>query len=136
MDIDANLALWERHATAENRRDLDDLLATLSEDCVCEVMPTHAVFLGKAGAEEFYRALWHSIPNAQFQVRQRWVTGDGVVEESVLAGEVVADLFGVPARGVVELPIARMIPVRGEVITGERLYFDLGLLLQANAPIA
>ena len=40
--------LWVRHSIAEDRRDIDGLIATLAPDCGYEVVPTGQVWDGHA----------------------------------------------------------------------------------------
>jgi hypothetical protein len=46
--------LWVRHSIAEDRRSIDGLIATLSADCVYEIVPTGQRWEGHAGARAFY----------------------------------------------------------------------------------
>jgi ketosteroid isomerase-like protein len=46
--------LWIKHSIAEDKRDLDGLIATLSEDCVYEIVPTGQRWEGHEGARSFY----------------------------------------------------------------------------------
>ena len=46
--------LWQRHSIAEDRRDIDGLIATLTPDCVYELVPTGQRWEGHVGAREFY----------------------------------------------------------------------------------
>ena len=39
-EYEAIRELWKQHSKAEERRDLPGLLATLTEDCVYEIVPT------------------------------------------------------------------------------------------------
>ena len=50
--------LWKRHSIAEDRRDLDGLISTLTEDCVYEVVNTGGVWHGHEGA----RKILHGAP--------------------------------------------------------------------------
>jgi len=50
--------LWVRHSIAEDNRDLDGLISTLTDDCVYEIVPTGQRWTGHDGARAFYRASW------------------------------------------------------------------------------
>ncbi len=58
--------LWVRHSIAEDRRDIDGLIATLSEDCVYEFVPTDQRWEGHAGARAFYGELFAAFPDNAF----------------------------------------------------------------------
>jgi hypothetical protein len=51
----ANYQLWIEHARAENRRELERLVATLHEDCEYEVVPLGLRWRGKDAVREFGR---------------------------------------------------------------------------------
>jgi steroid delta-isomerase-like uncharacterized protein len=124
-----NKHLWQRHVLAENRRQLDELLDTLSDDCVYEIVPTGHAFRGKAEVAEFYRSLWAAIPDARLVLKNRIIGEDGILEESVLTGLPVGELFGFPPTSErIELPMAIVFPMRDGKILGERIYFDSGRL--------
>jgi len=54
--------LWIDHSKAEDSRDLAGLIATLSEDCVYEIVPTGERWEGQPGARAFYTSfLRHSL---------------------------------------------------------------------------
>jgi hypothetical protein len=42
--------LWVRHSIAEDRRDVDGLIATLAPDCTYEIVPTGQRWEGHDGA--------------------------------------------------------------------------------------
>jgi len=43
--------LWVRHSIAEDRRDIDGLIATLAPDCVYEIVPTGQRWVATTGRE-------------------------------------------------------------------------------------
>ena len=55
--------LWINHSKAEDGRDLDGLIATLSADCVYEIVPTGERWIGHAGAREFYTSFLSAYPD-------------------------------------------------------------------------
>ena len=48
-EYEAVRELWKQHSQAEERRDLPGLLATLTEDCVYEIVGTEHVWHGHEG---------------------------------------------------------------------------------------
>ena len=126
MSLHQNKRLWQRHVLAENRRSVDGLLDTFSDEPVYQVMATGAVHRGRAAVAAFYTGLFQSMPDVTFDLIEVFVGENGVVEESVLVGTHTGDLFGLPPTGrPVRLPLIIVFPMRGGKILGERLYFDL-----------
>ena len=82
----ANYKLWIEHARAENRRELERLVATLHEDCEYEVVPLGRRWRGKDEVREFYRGLWRGIPNVRLTLLNR-VPLEGYLA-GVLGGEI------------------------------------------------
>lgn len=125
----ANHALWLEHAIAENRRELERLLATLHDECVYEVVPTGQVWRGKAEVSEFYRGLWAGIPDVKLDLLNRVDADDCVVEQSEVYGTMAGTLFGIPpSGGALRFRVVIFFPVRDGKFVGERVYFDLAEL--------
>jgi predicted ester cyclase len=76
--------LWKRHSIAEDRRDLDGLIATLTEDCVYEVVNTGAVWHGHDGARRFYTELLSAFPDVTFALTDIVIGPQGVCEEATV----------------------------------------------------
>jgi steroid delta-isomerase-like uncharacterized protein len=122
----ANYRLWIEHARAENRRELERLIATLHDDCEYEVVPLGRRWRGKEEVREFYRGLWRGIPNVKLTLLHRVDAEDCVVEESEIFGQMDGPLFGAPPSGR-ELcyRVVIFFPVRDGLFSGERVYFDV-----------
>ncbi|MGQ0569574.1 MAG: ester cyclase [Armatimonadota bacterium] len=131
-------SLWYRHAVAENARKLEELVATLSEDCVYDVIPWGLSYAGKDEARRFYRELWSALPDVKLTLLRHVIDEHCLVEESIVYGTHQGAWHGLPPSGnVVEFPLVIFFPVRDGLFTGERLYFDgASLLRQLNAPEA
>src|SRR5438067_1239908 len=78
--------LWKQHAIAEDRRDLPGLLATLTPDCVYEVVPTGQRWEGHDGAQAFYLAFLGAFPDVQFRLIDIVIGPQGVVEVAEMSG--------------------------------------------------
>src|SRR5689334_21389369 len=78
--------LWIKHSIAEDQRDLDGLIATLTEDCVYELMPTGQRWEGHAGAREFYTAFLGAFPDVKFDLTDIVIGPQGVIEVAELTG--------------------------------------------------
>ncbi len=127
----ANYALWIEHARAENRRELERLIATLHEDCEYEVVPTGQKWRGKDEVREFYRGLWAAIPDVKLQLLNRIDAEDCVVEESEVYGQMAGPLFGAePSGKMLRYRVVIFFPVRDRLFSGERVYFDLAEIVR------
>jgi steroid delta-isomerase-like uncharacterized protein len=129
MSVHQNKRLWQRHVLAENRRSIDGLLATLSDEPVYKVMATGSTHSGREAVARFYENLFASMPAVTFDLVAVYAGENGVVEESVMTGTQAGDLFGLRAtEQPVALPLTIVFPMRNGQILGERLYFDLDSL--------
>ena len=125
--------LWVEHSTAEDRRDLPGLIATLAPDCVYEVVPTGQRWEGHAGARAFYLSFLSAFPDVKFRLLDIVIGPQGVMEVAEMTGTHRGPWAGMEPTGR---------PVRLEVIihfpwdpaagkfAGEKVYFDRAALAQ------
>ncbi len=78
--------LWKAHSIAEDGRDIAGLLATLTPDCVYEVLPDGARWEGHAGATQFYTSLLGAFPDIHFDLQNIVIGPQGVCEEAQVTG--------------------------------------------------
>ena len=78
--------LWIRHAIAEDRRDIDGLVATLGADCTYEIVVTGQRWEGHDGARAFYTELFAAFPDNAFALSEVVVGPQGVFEVATLTG--------------------------------------------------
>jgi predicted ester cyclase len=123
--------LWVRHSIAEDRRDIDGLIATLAADCVYEIVPTGQRWQGHEGARRFYTELFAAFPDNAFALAEIVVGPQGVFEAATLTGTNLGPWAGAPPSG---LPVSLQVlilfpwdPVT-ERFRGERIWFDRGAL--------
>jgi predicted ester cyclase len=74
--------LWKAHSIAEDNRDLQGLIATLTEDCLYEVRGTGARWERHEGATRFYTELLAAFPDIHFDLEYIVVGPQGVCEEA------------------------------------------------------
>jgi hypothetical protein len=91
--------LWVRHSIAEDRRDIDGLVATLAPDCVYELISTGQRWEGHAGARAFYTELFAAFPDNAFALSEIVVGPQGVFEAARLTGTNVRPWAGAPPSG-------------------------------------
>jgi predicted ester cyclase len=121
--------LWVRHSIAEDARDIDGLVATLSTSCVYEIVPTGQRWEGHAGARAFYSELFAAFPDNAFALSEIVIGPQGVFEVATLTGTNQGPWVGVPATGLpVSLEVLILFPWDPvtERFTGERIWFDRG----------
>ncbi len=123
--------LWVRHSIAEDRRDIDGLIATLSEACVYEIVVTGQRWEGHTGARAFYTELFAAFPDNAFALSEIVVGPQGVFEVATLTGTNQGPWAGVPASGLaVALEVLILFPwdpASGRFL-GERIWFDRGAI--------
>ena len=121
--------LWVRHSIAEDRRDIDGLIATLAEGCAYEIVPTGQRWEGHAGARQFYEELFAAFPDNAFALSEIVIGPQGVFEVATLTGTNQGPWADVPPSGLaVSLEVLIYFPwdPATERFTGERIWFDRG----------
>jgi predicted ester cyclase len=119
--------LWVRHSIAEDKRDIDGLIATLSTDCVYEIAVTRQRWEGHDGARAFYTELFAAFPDNAFALSEIVVGPQGVFEVAMLTGTNQGPWAGAPRSGLaVSLEVLILFPWNRttERFSGERIWFD------------
>jgi predicted ester cyclase len=96
---DAIRELWKRHSIAEDNRDLPGLLATLTDDCVYELVQTGHRWEGHEGAARFYAGLLGGFPDIDFRLTNIVIGPQGVCEEADVTGTFENEWLGVAPTG-------------------------------------
>jgi len=78
--------LWKAHSIAEDRRDIAGLMATLTDDCVYELLPEGTRWEGHPGAVRFYTELISAFPDIHFDLQNIVIGPQGVCEEAKVTG--------------------------------------------------
>jgi predicted ester cyclase len=119
--------LWIDHSKAEDGRDLAGLIATLSADCVYEIVPTGERWEGHAGARRFYTSFLGAFPDVHFDLQDIVIGPQGVIEVTRMTGTHHGEWAGMPATGQrVETLIVIHFPWNAEAQrhAGEPIYHD------------
>lgn len=119
--------LWIAHSRAEDARDLQGLIDTLSEDCVYEIIPTGQRWEGHAGAREFYTTFLGAFPDVHFDLTDIVIGPQGVIEVADMTGTHRGVWAGLePSGKTVATKIIIHFPWNREArkFAGERVYFD------------
>jgi predicted ester cyclase len=124
--------LWQRHSIAEDRRDVDGLIATLTPECVYELVPTGQRWDGHAGARAFYGELFAAFPDNRFSLTDIVIGPQGVFEVATLEATHRAPFAGLePTNTAVRLTVAILFPWDPALglFQGERIFLDRAALL-------
>jgi hypothetical protein len=122
--------LWVRHSIAEDRRDIDGLVATLAPDCVYELVATGQRWEGHAGARAFYTELFAAFPDNAFALSEIVVGPQGVFEAARLTGTNLGPWAGAPPSGLaVDLEVLILFPwdLTALRFSGEKIWLGRGL---------
>ena len=118
--------LWKAHSIAEDRRDIAGLIATLTDDCVYELLPQGTRWEGHAGAVRFYTELISAFPDIHFDLQNIVIGPQGVCEEAKVTGTQKGRwLDRKPTGAKVEFSVVIFFPwdLEKKKFKGERVYF-------------
>jgi len=131
-DYDAIRELWKKHSIAEDARDLPGLIATLTTDCVYELVQTGHRWQGHEGAARFYTELLTAFPDIRFDLTDIVIGPQGVCEEANVSATQQAPWLGEqPREGQLEWKVLIWFPWDPErkLFRGEKVYtFGIDLL--------
>ena len=131
VELRAIKRLWVRHSIAEDRRDIDGLIATLAPDCMYEIVPTSQRWDGHDGARAFYTELFAAFPDNRFALTEIVIGPQGVFEAAQLTATNLGPWAGVAPSGLpVQLEVLILFPwdPASQRFRGERIWFDRGTL--------
>lgn len=136
-DYDAVRHLWKAHSLAEDARDIAGLMATLTEDCVYELVQTGHRWERHEGATRFYVELLTAFPDIDFALTSIVIGPQGVCEEAVVNGTFSAPWLDMEPTG--ELTVWRNViffpwDPEARLFTGERVYSFFPDLPEAGLP--
>ena len=120
--------LWKAHSIAEDRRDIPGLIATLTDDCVYELLPQGTRWEGHAGAVRFYTELISAFPDIHFDLQNIVIGPQGVCEEAKVTGTHKARwLDRKPTGEKVEFRVVIFFPwdLEKRKFKGERVYIAM-----------
>jgi predicted ester cyclase len=123
--------LWQRHSIAEDRRDIDGLIATLAPECVYEIVGTGLRWEGHDGARAFYTELFAAFPDNSFALTDIVIGPQGVFEAVVLEATHAGAFAGLTPTGRhVRLELAILFPwdPTSRRFGGEQIFIDRAAL--------
>ncbi len=119
--------LWKAHSIAEDNRNLQGLIDTLTEDCVYEIMSTGQRWEGHAGARAFYTQFLGAFPDIDFKMSDIVIGPQGVFEAANVTGTHRGEWAGMPPTG---LPVKFQVVIyfpwdnEAELFKGEKVWVD------------
>lgn len=119
--------LWQRHSIAEDRRDIDGLVATLAPQCVYEIVGSGLRWEGRDGARAFYTELFAAFPDNKFALADIVIGPQGVFESVVLEATHLGPFAGLqPSGRHVRLELAILFPwdPPTQRFLGEQIFID------------
>lgn len=120
----------QRHVAAEMAFNMDGTLATLTEDCLFEDMPTGETHRGREAVRAYYREWWNAFGNTPVGSRSHVPSEDYLIVETHFVGTHRGTYRGAIATGrQINLPVAIFICFRDGLMAGERFYYDRTTLL-------
>ncbi len=90
--------LYKHHSIAEDARDFDGLISTLTPDCVYELVQTGHRWEGHDGARRFYTELLTAFPDIRFDLTDIVIGPQGVCEEAQVTATQRAPWLDTPPR--------------------------------------
>ena len=128
--IAQNLACVDGHFHSEAENDVEAALKLYTDDIIFEAGALNGLnrsFSGEQGVEKFYRELWATMKDVKFQGIQRFATEDRVVDDSLVAFEVVRDGCWphFSAGQNIEMRLVHIFEMRDGKISNE-IVFDMG----------
>jgi len=121
--------VWVHHSIAEERRDIDGLIATLAPTCTYEIVVSGQRWERHDGARQFYEELFAAFPDNAFALSEIVIGPQGVFEVATLTGTNRGPWAGLPPSGAsVALEVLILFPwdPATERFSGERIWFDRG----------
>jgi|SRR5437867_2500157 len=123
-------AILHQHLAAETVFDMEGTLATLTEDCVFEDVPTGEVYRGLESVRAYYHEWWTAFAIVPQDIRSYIVSESFLIVETRFVGAHRGGYRGTAPTGrPLNLPVAIFINLRDGLMSGERFYYDRATLL-------
>ena len=123
-------AILRQHLAAETVFDMEGTLATLTEDCVFEDVPTGEAYRGRDSVRAYYNEWWTAFAIVPQDIRSYIVSETFLIVETRFVGAHRGKYRGTAPTGrPLNLPVAIFISLRDGLMSGERFYYDRATLL-------
>jgi steroid delta-isomerase-like uncharacterized protein len=129
--------LYETHIDAENRADLEGVLATFGDDCFIDNVPLQTRIEGKHRVGAAYNLLFQAFPDSDRRLEGEAWGDDIFVGWGMWRGTMHGGYMGVSPTGrSIDLPFATFMSFADGLIRGERVFYDLATMCeQAGIPL-
>lgn len=118
-----------RHVNAETAFDMEATLATLTEDCIFEDVPTGERYLGREAVRRYYSMWWDAFRNVPTDNKLYVPDENTLIVETRFVGQHVGVYRGqVPTQRPLDLPMMIVVGFRDGLMSGERFYYDAATL--------
>jgi steroid delta-isomerase-like uncharacterized protein len=126
------MAIVDEHVRAENRGDLEAVMATFGTQARYDDEPWGDHRSGHAEVRGYYAQLLTALPDLRIDVRHRHVSEDAIVLEVEISGTQRGAWRGLPATGrLVRFPLCGVFTFDEENrLAGERIYYDRAAILR------
>jgi steroid delta-isomerase-like uncharacterized protein len=130
-DLDARAAIVDEHVRAENRRDLDAVMATFGRSARYDDQPWGDHRVGHDAVRTYYAQLLGALPDLAIDILHRHVSADAIVLEVEIRGTHLGAWRGLPATGrPVRFPLCGVFTFDdANRLAGERIYYDRAAVL-------
>lgn len=130
-NLDARVAIVDAHVRAENRRDLEAVMATFGRAARYDDEPWGDHRVGLDEVRAYYTQLIQALPDLAIDIRHRHVSDDAIVLEVDVSGTHGGSWRGLPATGrPVRFPLCGVFTFDEENrLAGERIYYDRAAVL-------
>lgn len=126
-------ALLRTHVAAEDAHCMQDILATLHQDCIFEDTATGQIFRGRSGAAAYYQQWWDAlglVSSRETEDRTYWTEEGSHVGQGRFQGVHTGLFLGIPATVKrVNFRCVVFVSFRSGLISGKKFYYDLAALL-------
>lgn len=126
-----NLETVRRHVEAETNHQMEETLATLTEDCVFDDRALDKIWHGREGARAYYE-MWWSAFAVKPETSNRWAAEEGLlIVETHFVGNHKGEWLGIQPTGRdVSVPMMILVTCEDGLMTGEKFYWDLAGLMK------
>jgi steroid delta-isomerase-like uncharacterized protein len=133
--LEARLRRVEEHVAFENQHDLDGVMGTFSPAARYEDTPWGERHNGLDAVRGYYEALMAAAPDLEIEIHDRHPTDESVLLECRIKGTHLGVWRGLlPTGRRLEFPLCAIYTFDdGDLLTGERIYYDRATVLRQLA---
>jgi steroid delta-isomerase-like uncharacterized protein len=126
MDVDHMMELVMRHLRAEGAGDVDGAVAVYTDDVVHDAVGfPGSPRQGKAAARAFYEFMCANFRETGEDITHRFVADNALTMESLVRGEVIGALLGLPGDGKeIAFRMLHVFEFRDGLISRENVWID------------